>query len=240
MSHIELTECDFFRKENIEKSRKMKMEWYANSTNARNFRDYGRTAGDFSNAAPNPLNTPAPPKLVCGPNGVMLVAANGEPVQEPGMSFSTHCFPSLTSVVNAVPRPLSPTSAVVFNDDNLLSFDEIGLTTAPPTHLVLPRLSSAQVLKQDDFPSLTTKPINITNTPAIESQPRIVWAAKQKLFTDAPPAIAPPVDLLKSINVEDEQEEDEDPTNPDSKGFKAKKFYIDLIGKYRCPHRGCG
>jgi hypothetical protein len=76
MSHIELTECAFFKKEELEKNRKLKQEWYSNAQNARNFMDYGRTAGDFGNNSPNPFAT-QPGKLVRGPEGVVLVTAKG-------------------------------------------------------------------------------------------------------------------------------------------------------------------
>jgi hypothetical protein len=75
----------------------------------------------------------------------------------------------------------------------------------------------------------------------VESQAGNAWGSNQKLFADAPPAIAPPEQLLQALNVKDaEEDEYEDPLNPDSKSFNAKKYYIGLIGKFRCPHRGCG
>jgi len=77
MSHIELTECAFFKKDVFEKNRKMKQEWYSNQQNVRNFVDYGRTAGDFGNNSPNPFFI-APGKLVRGPDGVILVTAEDQ------------------------------------------------------------------------------------------------------------------------------------------------------------------
>jgi hypothetical protein len=84
MSHIELTECKYFKKETLERSRKMKEEWYANAQNVRKHVDYGRTAGDFNDSAPCPFGKPQPHKLVRGPDGVILVDANGDPVKELG------------------------------------------------------------------------------------------------------------------------------------------------------------
>jgi len=85
MSHIELTECKYFKKETLERSRKMKEEWYSNAQNARSHVAYGRTAGDFGeHSGPNPFSKPQPHKLVRGPDGVMLVDADGNPVKEPG------------------------------------------------------------------------------------------------------------------------------------------------------------
>lgn len=81
MSHIELAECKNMPKEYLEYARKSKEKWYTNAQNARNFRDYGRTAGDFGGNSPNPLAVPAPPKLVRDPNGgagIVLVDAKGE------------------------------------------------------------------------------------------------------------------------------------------------------------------
>jgi len=78
MSHIELAECKYFQREIVEKNRKMKQNWYSNAQNARNFQDYGRTAGDFDNNSPSPFTAPQPHKLLRGPEGVMLVTADGE------------------------------------------------------------------------------------------------------------------------------------------------------------------
>jgi hypothetical protein len=111
------------------------------------------------------------------------------------------------------------------------------LTTMPPAHLFT---KPPSVLKQEDFPTLTVKLGNIPNTPGVELKTGNVWESKQKLFADAPAAIAPPVELLRSMNVKDIEEGEEDPMNPDSRSFNAMKFYINLIGKFRCPHRGCG
>jgi hypothetical protein len=107
------------------------------------------------------------------------------------------------------------------------------ITTVPPAHLVqrTPTL-------QREFPALTVKPSNIMDVPAVESKAGNAWDTKQKLFADAPAAIAPPVELFQSMNIE--VKEEEDPMNPNSKSFNAKKYYVDLIGNFRCPHTGCG
>jgi hypothetical protein len=107
------------------------------------------------------------------------------------------------------------------------------ITTAPPAHLV-----QGTPALQGEFPTLTAKPGNVMDVPAVESKAGNAWDTKQKLFADAPAAIAPPVELLQSMNIK--VKEEEDPMNPDSKSFNAKKYYVDLIGKFRCPHRGCG
>jgi hypothetical protein len=77
---------------------------------------------------------------------------------------------------------------------------------------------------------------NVMDTPAVESKAGNAWATKQKLFADAPPPIAPPTTLLKSLNI---KEEEEDPLDPDSRTFKPQKYYLEHTRKYKCPHRGC-
>jgi hypothetical protein len=88
-----------------------------------------------------------------------------------------------------------------------------------------------------DFPFLNTKPQNVMNTPTVEMRGGNAWATKQTLFADAPPAIAPPTELHKSLAVK--EEDDEDPLDPDSTTFKAHKYYLVHTHKYKCPHRGC-
>jgi hypothetical protein len=111
------------------------------------------------------------------------------------------------------------------------------LTTMPPAHLFT---KPPSVLKQEDFPTLTVKLSSVPNTPGVELKAENAWDAKQNLFAGAPATIAPPVELLRSMNVKNIEEGKEDLMDPDSRSFNAMKFYIDLIGKFRCPHRGCG
>jgi hypothetical protein len=123
-----------------------------------------------------------------------------------------------------------------------------------------PSMTQAPVFQQDDFPALGAVPSSAApdnsskgNKPSTsntapgnalalaEHKAGNVWGAKQNLFPNAPAAIAPPVDLLRSMTIKDKDEGDcEDPLDPDSRGFSAKKFYVDLLCKYRCPHKGCG
>jgi hypothetical protein len=101
--------------------------------------------------------------------------------------------------------------------------------------LLEPKVENAWVIKPNLFAAAPVA------NPLVESKAGNAWDSNQKLFANAPPAIAPPAQLLRGFNVKDaEEEESEDPLNPDSKSFNAKKYYIDLIGKFRCPHRRCG
>lgn len=63
ISHIELTECRSIPRQAFDSGRTERTEWHRNYQNARNFRDYGRTAGDFSES-PNPLMKPQPSSLL--------------------------------------------------------------------------------------------------------------------------------------------------------------------------------
>jgi hypothetical protein len=74
MSHIELTECRGMSKEQLEKACKEKQEWYKIYKNAKNFQDYGRTAGEFSNQSPMPFK---PNAVVARGAGSVLEAAQG-------------------------------------------------------------------------------------------------------------------------------------------------------------------
>jgi hypothetical protein len=79
MSHIELTECRGFGRERLEQARKEKEAWHANYTNARNFQDYGRTAGEFANQSPNPFGVHTSKDKASGvENGVIAGAAQNQ------------------------------------------------------------------------------------------------------------------------------------------------------------------
>lgn len=93
--------------------------------------------------------------------------------------------------------------------------------------------------KQKSFPATPTLAAP-TGISAVDSKAGSVWNTTQKLFPDAPPEISPPAELLHALTVKSsKEEEDEDPMDPDSKNFNAKRYYIEFIGKFRCPHRGC-
>jgi hypothetical protein len=93
--------------------------------------------------------------------------------------------------------------------------------------------------KQKSFPT-TPASVAPSGTSAVDSKAGSVWDTTQKLFPDAPPAISPPAELLQALTVKSsKEEEDEDPLDPDSKSFNTKRYYIEFIGKFRCPHKGC-
>lgn len=353
MSHIELTECAFFKKNVFEKNRKMKQEWYSNQQKVRNFVDYGRTAGDFGNNSPNPFLI-APGKLVRGPDGVILVTSedqaaknkvardheniareqaareqaaqfqaalvqvpqrtgysshyegtsNFEDDEEGGVKFEDEDEDDLISFIDVGPphreqnesseqATTSGSSTPVASAFMFSQVDFPALTAAPknaaqqsnlpapkpaieaadfpplvpqkvvkttnteakvasawgPKHLatvnpaaVTPAGSmtgNASGSKQKSFPT-TPAALDPTGISAVDSKAGSVWDATQKLFSDAPPAISPPAEFLQALTLKSsKEEEDEDPLDPNSKSFNAKKFYIEFIGKFRCPHRGC-
>jgi hypothetical protein len=103
---------------------------------------------------------------------------------------------------------------------------------------VEPKAAAPVFDQAKDFPALNTKPQNVVDAPAVEMAGGNAWDMKQKLFADAPPAVAPPTELLKSLTINVAKEE-EDPLDPDSTIFKASKYYIVHTHKYKCPHRGC-
>jgi hypothetical protein len=84
MCHIELNECKGLDKEQLEKARKQKQEWYNNYQNARNFQDYGRTAGEFSNRSPMPFKA----------NAVVASGAGAGVAETPGVFH----YPPLLSI----------------------------------------------------------------------------------------------------------------------------------------------
>ncbi|KAH6723650.1 hypothetical protein BKA61DRAFT_664372 [Leptodontidium sp. MPI-SDFR-AT-0119] len=66
------------------------------------------------------------------------------------------------------------------------------------------------------------------------------WGSRN-LFPDAPPAVAPPADLLSSLSISTPATPAKVYKNfdPDDPSFKANRYYVDVIGKWKCPHQGC-
>ncbi|KAG4431235.1 hypothetical protein IFR05_013276 [Cadophora sp. M221] len=66
------------------------------------------------------------------------------------------------------------------------------------------------------------------------------WGS-QNLFPNAPAAVAPPLDLLSSLNITTPAIPTKvykkfDPADP---SFKASRYFVDLLGRWKCPHPGC-
>jgi hypothetical protein len=61
---------------------------------------------------------------------------------------------------------------------------------------------------------------------------------------EGPAAAAPPTDLMQSIslshNAPPVKAAPVNPFDPDSPDFKASKYYIEFLQKYKCPCTGCG
>ena len=83
--------------------------------------------------------------------------------------------------------------------------------------------------------------MNYTTVARLSDQnANIAWGTKKNLFPDAPAAIAPPEFTLQSITLNDNQNPTQryphDPNDPD---FHEKDFYVEEMGKYKCPHKNC-
>jgi hypothetical protein len=61
---------------------------------------------------------------------------------------------------------------------------------------------------------------------------------------EGPAAAAPPIDLMESISLSHNAAPVKaipvNPFDPDSPDFKASKYYIEFLQKYKCPCTGCG
>jgi hypothetical protein len=59
-----------------------------------------------------------------------------------------------------------------------------------------------------------------------------------------PAAVAPPTNLMQSVSVGQNAAPAKaatfNPFDPDSPDFKASKYYIEFLQKYKCPYTGCG
>ncbi|KAI9052130.1 hypothetical protein LZ554_003492 [Drepanopeziza brunnea f. sp. 'monogermtubi'] len=64
------------------------------------------------------------------------------------------------------------------------------------------------------------------------------WSKQKNLFPEAPAAIAPPTELLKSMAISEPVKKDKNfiETHPDSPDFRADRFWIKPLGKFKCPH----
>lgn len=59
-----------------------------------------------------------------------------------------------------------------------------------------------------------------------------------------PAAVTPPTDLMQSVSLSQNSFPDKtaatNPFDPDSPGFKASRYYVEPIQRYKCPYYGCG
>ncbi|CZT52819.1 uncharacterized protein RSE6_14199 [Rhynchosporium secalis] len=79
----------------------------------------------------------------------------------------------------------------------------------------------------------------LTQASSFTSQPPSnPWGSKN-LFPGAPPAIAPPVDLLSSLAITPAPVTVYRRFDPSDPNFKASRYYVEVLRKWKCPHPGC-
>ncbi|KAK0123757.1 hypothetical protein ONS95_008764 [Cadophora gregata] len=127
---------------------------------------------------------------------------------------------------------------------NTTSFSTTQATLAS-TNRDLPNNSNFNGYRSEIWNNSGNESIKGNSAAASNSQPggpvQNPWG-KKNLFPDAPAAVAPPADLLSSLNINTGPSLSKkvyrmfDPVDP---AFKASKFYVQIIGRWKCPHKGC-
>jgi hypothetical protein len=76
------------------------------------------------------------------------------------------------------------------------------------------------------------------------AKPLSVAPNSSRRLLSGPAAVTPPTDLMQSVslgqNAAPAKATPVNPFDPDSPDFKASKYYIELLQKYKCPYLGCG
>jgi len=108
------------------------------------------------------------------------------------------------------------------------------------------RMKVVAAVKPAEFPQLPLEQFkngglnqpNIIDAAVKDPTAGNAWGAKKNLFPNAPPAVAPPTELLASMTIDKPEIEGGtrydryDPTNP---MFNASEFWVQVLEKYKCP-----
>jgi len=181
-----------------------------------------------------------------------LNAPWGEPVTDPATTRIAPSprgldqFPALTSF----PGNRSQIGRKAPNImDEPLQYDQKVLPTAAPK--VKPVTSSAPSW---DFPKKQSTPEAVASNLVVQPKHPILptipltgsaWSTQKNLFPDAPPAVAPPTELLEKLQVSqvtkpaDPASSDHALFDPTSPSFNPSTYFVVFSRKYKCPHKGC-
>ncbi len=114
-----------------------------------------------------------------------------------------------------------------------------------------PAEAGEKLLIKDDFPSLksrstTTEAITVNvNEATVErtqeaktDTKRMVWGTGSP-FAEVSPSITVSVEFLDSLATNSAPKVQVGEYNPDHPSFDINKYYIVVLGKYKCPYTGC-
>ncbi|KAL2075084.1 hypothetical protein VTL71DRAFT_26 [Oculimacula yallundae] len=132
--------------------------------------------------------------------------------------------------------PTSSASSTIGNKPNMTPGSGPGLrssqTSRPPTNQIGQTSANIPTISRPDTQQIGQSSAKIQPTPN-------PWGSKN-LFPDAPAAVEPPVDLLTSLSIGPTAAtpvyRQFDPADPN---FRASRFYVNLLQKWKCPYPGC-
>jgi hypothetical protein len=164
------------------------------------------------------------------------------PIQAQGPNYATHLPASLATMFSihiSGKAPQAPTTGSFQSAANQ-SARVPGATTSP-TPLGRSDIQSPNYKATASTAPLTSWVKSIDQP--VAPQPALAWSTKKNLFPNAPPAVAPPADLLERMTMKESEEGSDgqkyckyDPNDP---SFRAEVFFIQITGKFKCPHKGC-
>ncbi|KAF8853282.1 hypothetical protein BDZ45DRAFT_748694 [Acephala macrosclerotiorum] len=171
------------------------------------------------------LGSKAPPNIMdapmFSPPSVHGLASNAWGTQQD--SLSTSCTP-----ISLVHTPAVKTAG--YASDLRLNFDPAASTTVSQTRnpVVSLRVVNAWVTQENSLASASPAiagPIQLIRDPA------------------APPAPTPLTSVLAVLHqnqIATQPDAEPNPYDPDNPDFKASKYWIPMLAKYKCPYFGCG
>lgn len=91
-----------------------------------------------------------------------------------------------------------------------------------------------------DFPGLP-RPAKVQATISPAVQIPNAWDDQKNLFPNAPPAEAPPTELLAALGISQPKPvvPPVNPFDPDIPGFHPQRYYNEILRKYLCPYNNC-
>jgi hypothetical protein len=228
ISHLDLTECKSLKNHDkpfdLAAAVQEKMTQGESYRAMRNFLEYGRSSGHFRDDEPMPM---------------LKDYSKDKPATTKVTVANDRLVPSIIdSQATAITPDKTVSSAYVAEEGDLLNFDG--------PSLILNAGWGEPVTMFDitnDFPVLqsynnpTTIVPNITDASGVDA--KSAWGKTGNLFPDAPTAVVTPSSLSSLKPPTIELENALSPYDPENPHFKATMYYIDALGKYRCPHIGC-
>ena len=165
-------------------------------------------------------------------------ASKKENLDKPSAAPKNQTWPTVQSLMDA-PIVMDNSKPVTNSAwDSVKPVGDSHNSVQQKTAIKQPSTQTTNVAQQNNKVINQSTNSQISNTENKNSHS--AWGQQKNLFPDAPPAVAPPAEMLRTMTTDAKKEKNDWPEHdPDNPTFRVQKYWVSFTGKYKCPHRYC-